>query len=156
MVWKTATICTCAIGLGLSLDRAMWVPSNKINADPFLKVMKCMCNVSVSRSFKETGPQSRCASSKSVCGLLQTVHDGRIYQLKLTCGSEYPDKVGGVLRVSTVYHSGCCNVAFSLKLLCACVVQPPTVRFVTRINMPCVTPSGQVGCPSSLSTKVVH
>eukprot|EP00884_Botryococcus_braunii_P023319 jgi/Botrbrau1/9671/Bobra.0201s0005.1 len=49
----------------------------------------------------------------TIIGPSNTVHDGRIYQLKLLCSMEYPDK-------------------------------PPAVRFVTRINMPCVTATGQV------------
>lgn len=44
----------------------------------------------------------------------QTVHDNRLYEVRVHCGDRYPD-------------------------------QPPLVRFVSRINMPCVDPdSGEV------------
>uniref|UniRef100_A0A0D9WBE1 UBC core domain-containing protein n=1 Tax=Leersia perrieri TaxID=77586 RepID=A0A0D9WBE1_9ORYZ len=45
----------------------------------------------------------------TIIGPLNSVHEGRIYQLKLFCDKDYPDK-------------------------------PPTVRFHSRINMPCVNP----------------
>eukprot|EP01027_Heterolobosea_sp_BB2_P001926 GEZU01002883.1.p1 GENE.GEZU01002883.1~~GEZU01002883.1.p1 ORF type:complete len:152 (-),score=30.18 GEZU01002883.1:165-587(-) len=49
----------------------------------------------------------------TIIGPESTVHEGRIYTLKLYCGEDYPNK-------------------------------PPTVRFVTRINMGCVDGSGNI------------
>lgn len=49
----------------------------------------------------------------TIIGPPNTVHDGRIYTLKLYCDLDYPDA-------------------------------PPKVRFQSRINMNCVTPTGAV------------
>lgn len=49
----------------------------------------------------------------TIIGPPNSVHDGRIYTLKLFCDLDYPDK-------------------------------PPKVRFQSRINIACVTPTGVV------------
>ncbi len=51
--------------------------------------------------------------------LLQTVHENRIYSLKITCGEDYPDR-------------------------------PPSVQFVSRVNLPFVNPVDGKVDPSKL------
>ncbi len=41
---------------------------------------------------------------------MQSVHENRIYSLKMHCGPEYPD-------------------------------HPPTIQFVSKVNLPCVDPN---------------
>ena len=50
---------------------------------------------------------------------LQTVHENRIYSLKITCGEHYPD-------------------------------QPPTVQFISRVNLPFVSQTDGKVDPSKL------
>lgn len=115
---------------------------------------------------------------------LQTVHDGRIYTLKIYCDENYPDRVGrwraswvqlGGAPVAAALGSGAaslcwraagpaataaaafpaariqhlrapptapapCHPAVSLP---ACL-QPPQVRFYSRVQMSCVAPNGVV------------
>ena len=84
----------------------------------------------------------------------QTTHDSRIYTLKIVCGPDYPNKVrrrrrmvqeGGRQTNSRPPFST--PPPFSPPLF----VQPPTVRFFTRINMACVSPDGVVQ-PSAFHT----
>ncbi|KAJ7125802.1 UBC-like protein [Mycena crocata] len=49
----------------------------------------------------------------TVIGPGHTVHENRIYSLKITCGDDYPDA-------------------------------PPTVQFLSRVNLPFVSPNGTV------------
>jgi len=49
----------------------------------------------------------------TILGPPHSVHENRIYSLKIYCGDQYPD-------------------------------QPPTVTFLSRINLPCVGSTGQV------------
>ncbi|KFY32183.1 hypothetical protein V501_08144 [Pseudogymnoascus sp. VKM F-4519 (FW-2642)] len=55
----------------------------------------------------------------TILGPPHSVHENRIYSLKMHCGDDYPDK-------------------------------PPTIQFISEINLPCVNPrNGQVD-PSKL------
>ena len=49
----------------------------------------------------------------------QSVHENRIYSVKMHCGPEYPDL-------------------------------PPTIQFVSQVNLPCVNPTNGVVDPSQL------
>jgi ubiquitin-conjugating enzyme E2 variant len=51
--------------------------------------------------------------------LPQSVHENRIYSVKMHCGDEYPDK-------------------------------PPTIQFISEVNLPCVNPRNGVVDPAKL------
>ena len=98
------------------------------------------------------------AASNTTCGPChaQTVHDGRIYTLKMYCGDHYPDKVplgcgppcrpapgtpGCMLRgprPAVMRRCHCPADRASLHF------QAPQVRFVTRIKLSCVANNGVV------------
>lgn len=100
--------------------------------------------------------------------LLQTVHDGRIYTLKIFCDEQYPERVRGCRwrwfaaaaaagqalgglgmlqaaatrrRPSPPSLHPSPSIAFLSRPL---VSQPPSVRFKSRVNMSCVAPNGVV------------
>ena len=50
---------------------------------------------------------------------IQSVHENRIYSLKMHCGDQYPDK-------------------------------PPTIQFISEVNLPCVSPRNGVVDPTKL------
>lgn len=64
---------------------------------------------SVSYGMEDTDDVYMRSWTGTIIGPMNTVHDGRIYGLKIYCDLDYPDK-------------------------------PPQVKFVTKINMPCVDP----------------
>ena len=92
----------------------------------------------------------------------QTMHDGRIYTLNITCGAEYPDKVrrererereenkrdGG--RGVGLFFSRSLFLQARARALTHPLstrpffLQPPEVVFISKVNMGCVTPSGAV------------
>lgn len=98
------------------------------------------------------------AASNTTCGPChaQTVHDGRIYTLKMYCGDQYPDKVpfgSGAPCRSSVGTLVCTPGGPRLAAVrwCHCPadraslhVQAPQVRFVTRIKLSCVANNGVV------------
>lgn len=53
---------------------------------------------------------------RTSCIVLQTVHDGRIYQLKLFCDTDYPDKPPTV-RFQTRINMTCVNQETGLVLI---------------------------------------
>ena len=82
------------------------------------------------------------------------MHDGRIYAVKIVCGPEYPDRVSGPPR----HCPGACHARIlpnfgdcvpELTTAGACV-QPPRVRFYTRVNLACVQSDGQVSAGPTL------
>ena len=86
------------------------------------------------------------------------MHDGRIYNLNITCGAEYPDKAseGEEERENRARARARARPARAGPFLSSCLPharslslspppsQPPEVAFLSKVNMGCVTPSGQV------------
>lgn len=90
---------------------------------------------------------------------MQTVHDGRIYTLKIYCGEKYPDEVCGAALRSwaaavprlRVLPSGAHQLlragpsaATSRRPSPPSCTQAPQVRFQSRVQMSCVAPNGAV------------
>ena len=92
--------------------------------------------------------------------LSQTVHDGRIYNLKLTCGPDYPEKVippsektqGAAVLQHLPDDPDLASVQMSMFL----ALQAPKVRFSTRINMSCVASDGSVSASATSSASAKH
>lgn len=77
--------------------------------------------------------------------VLQTVHDGRIYTVKLYCDQNYPDRVSS--ECSVFCQNGSCILRQASRhqdLMLNFFVQPPQVRFETRVNLGCVGQNGVV------------
>jgi len=55
----------------------------------------------------------------TILGPPHSVHENRIYSLKMHCGDQYPDK-------------------------------PPTIQFISEVNLPCVSPRNGVVDPQKL------
>jgi ubiquitin-conjugating enzyme E2 variant len=55
----------------------------------------------------------------TILGPPHSVHENRIYSLKMHCGDQYPDK-------------------------------PPTIQFISEVNLPCVNPRNGVVDPTKL------
>ncbi|PWA48474.1 ubiquitin E2 variant 1D-4 [Artemisia annua] len=85
----------------------------------------------------------------TIIGPHNSVHEGRIYQLKLFCDKDYPEKPPTVrfhsrVNMTCVNHETGVSVhegrIYQLKLFCDkdYPEKPPTVRFHSRVNMTCV------------------
>lgn len=74
----------------------------------------------------------------------QTTHDCRIYTLHIECGPDYPDKARAAGGASGEGVEPRRRVSADPLPPLPLPPQPPTVRFITRVNMPCVSLDGRV------------
>ncbi|DBA65840.1 TPA: hypothetical protein ACH3X2_002871 [Trebouxia sp. C0005] len=77
----------------------------------------------------------------AIVGPANTVHDGRIYTVKLYCDQNYPGKV--ILRTLILSHHSFL-VPYEVAAHPCLGVQAPQVRFETRVNLSCVGHNGVV------------